>query len=100
MKTKRTDIIANNKIFGYLALATTIILLIPLIAMQFNTGVNWDLTDFLIMGTLLLGTGTIFIFVARVTQKKYRTLIRICFLLTILYIWIELAVGIFTNWGS
>ena len=37
--------------------AVVIILLIPLIAMQFTDEVNWNLPDFIVAGVLLLGTG-------------------------------------------
>lgn len=111
MKEKNTDIIMQNKVFVWIALGTAAILLIPLIAMQFNwvkpdptnpldQGVNWSLGDFVVMGTLLFGAGSLFVLVARVTPRKYRTLLGIAFVAALLYIWAELAVGIFTNLGS
>ena len=100
MKTKTSDIVMQNKIFGWVALITGLILSIPLIAMQFTSEVNWNLSDFIVMGALLFGAGSIFVLVARVTPRKYRALIGVGFLLAVLYLWAELAVGIFTNWGS
>ena len=100
MTAKSTDIIAQNKVFLWIALATVVILSIPLIAMQFSDEWNWSLSDFIIMGVLLFGTGFAFVHVARVTPRKYRTVIGIAFVAALLYVWAELAVGVFTNIGS
>lgn len=100
MTTKSTDMIKQDKIFLWIALATVAILSIPLIAMQFSDEWDWKLPDFIIMGILLFSTGFTFVHVARVTPKKYRTVIGIAFFVALLYIWAELAVGIFTNIGS
>ena len=79
-----------------LLLFVAILLLIPLIAMQFTSEVNWKLFDFLIAGVLLFGTGQIFIFGKRkISNIKYRNLFYIVFLIIFLLIWVELAVGIF-----
>ena len=79
-----------------LLLIVAILLLIPLIAMQFTSEVNWKLFDFLIAGFLLFGTGQIFIFGKRkISNIKYRYLFYIVFLIVFLLIWVELAVGIF-----
>ncbi len=101
MKRKNTDIIMQNKIFTWIALATCVILSIPLIAMQFKSDVNWELSDFIIMGVLLFGMGSAFVLVARKFRDNFnRVLIGFTFLLLFIYIWAELAVGIFTNLGS
>jgi hypothetical protein len=49
----------------YIAIATIFLLMIPLIAMQFSTEVNWTFSDFLFAGTLLFGTGLTFKIVTR-----------------------------------
>ncbi len=101
MKRKNTDIIMQNKIFTWIALATCVILSIPLIAMQFKSDVNWELSDFIIMGVLLFGMGSAFVLVARKFRSNFnRVIIGFTFLLLFIYIWAELAVGIFTNLGS
>ena len=100
MKAKNTDIIMQNRTFLWIALATGLVLMIPLIAMQFTTEVKWELSDFVVMGILLFGTGFTFVHVARVAPRKYRVLIGIAFTIALLYVWAELAVGVFTNIGS
>jgi hypothetical protein len=100
MKSKKTDIIMQNKVFLWVAAATALILSIPLVAMQFTGEVDWGSEDFIVMGILLFGMGSMFVLVARVIPKKYRLLSAIGFLFATLYIWAELAVGIFTNIGS
>jgi uncharacterized membrane protein YesL len=99
-KSKQKDIIKDNKIFGWIALATVAILAIPFSMMQFSANWNWSLTDFVTIGILLFGSCSVFVFVARNTPLKYRNIIVTAFILGILYIWAELAVGIFTNIGS
>jgi hypothetical protein len=93
-------VLQKSSVFAWIALATGAILLIPLIAMRFTTDVNWDATDFIVMGVLLFGTGSSFVLVARRMPRKYRLLIGGMFLVGFLYLWAELAVGIFTGWGS
>lgn len=101
MKTKKKDIIMQNKVFLWIAIATGLILLIPLIAMQNSNDWNWDETDFIIIGTLLFGTGSLFVLAARkIRTKSRRVVIGIIFAIALIYIWAELAVGIFTNIGS
>ena len=64
--------------------------------MQFTDEVNWNLFDFIIAGTLLIGTGLIIELVLRKTKKiKYRIIIVAALLIVFLLIWAELAVGIF-----
>jgi hypothetical protein len=100
MKTNNNELIMQNKVFGWVAAGTAAILAIPLIAMQFSSEWNWNFMDFIVMGTLIFGTGFLFVHVARVTPRKYRTLIGIGFFLGLLWLWAELAVGVFTNWGN
>jgi glucan phosphoethanolaminetransferase (alkaline phosphatase superfamily) len=100
MTPKRNSIIMQNRVFLWLALATGLILLIPLVSMQFTNEVNWTLSDFIIASILLYGTSSLFVCVARIVDKKYRIAIGIIFLVGLIYLWAELAVGIFTTWGS
>lgn len=99
-KRQATDLIAQNKIFAWIAAATLVILLIPLIAMQASSEVNWALSDFIIMGFLLFGAGSALVLVARLASKKYRLLAVLAVTAVFMYIWAELAVGVFTTLGS
>ena len=75
-------------------------MLVPLIAMQFTTQVHWSRADFLVMGVLLSGTGSLFVLVSRRLPQRYWSVTGILFAAALLYIWAELAVGIFMNLGS
>jgi len=73
-----------------------ILLLIPLVAMQFTNEVDWSLVDFAVMGVLLLSTGFACELVLRkVTGTKNRVLLCGIILAILLIVWAELAVGIF-----
>lgn len=99
MSDKKKDIFAQNRIFIWIAVATVFILLIPFIAMQFSDQAIWTPFDFIIAGVLLFGTGYLFVLTSR-KIKKYRVALGILFLTALVYVWAELAVGIFTNLGS
>ena len=100
MKTDLTTTVMQNKVFAWIALATGLLLLVPLVAMQFSSRVNWTASDFVVMGTLLFGTGSLFVLAARRVERKYWVAVGFVVGLAFLYLWAELAVGIFTNWGS
>lgn len=77
------------------------ILIVPLVAMRFSGEVNWDTADFLIMGTLIFGTAMVFEFaMSQMRDTTHRILIGTAIIALFIYIWAELAVGIFTNLGS
>ena len=86
----------KNKRLITILLTVPLLLLIPLIAMQFSSEVNWSLGDFLVMGMLLLGVGLTFEIVLRkVPKKSYRIALMATIIILFLLIWAELAVGIF-----
>ena len=86
----------QNKRLTAILLAIALILLIPLIAMQFTSDVQWSLVDFVAMGILLLGTGLSCELVMRKVKKTgHRIVICGAILLAFFLIWVELAVGIF-----
>ena len=88
--------IMQNKRFIGIVLAVAILLLIPLIAMQFTNEVDWKLFDFVIMGALLLGTGLMCeLAIRKVKNMDYRIGIIAVILVVLFLIWAELAVGIF-----
>jgi ABC-type cobalt transport system substrate-binding protein len=85
----------NKRLIG-IVLTVVVLLLIPLIAMQFTNEVNWTLFDFVVAGVLLLGTGFICELVIRKVKKtNHRIILCGVILAALLLIWIELAVGIF-----
>jgi peptidoglycan/LPS O-acetylase OafA/YrhL len=91
---------SQNRIFIWIALATGAVLLIPFIAMQLSTDVKWDETDFIVMGALVFGAASLFVLTARRTPRRQWLLIGGIYMAAFLYIWAELAVGVFTNLGS
>ncbi len=108
---KGNSLIMQKQIFAWLAAGTGLILLLPFFAMQFHwqipdpgssvsQSVNWTRSDFVVMGTLLFGTGSAFVLVARKIKQKYWLWAGIAFAFALLWLWAELAVGVFTNWGS
>lgn len=85
----------NKRLFG-IVLTVAFILMIPLIAMQFSNEVKWEFFDFVLMGSLLLGTGLACEFVIRkVKNIRHRVYIIEATLILLFLIWAELAVGIF-----
>ena len=88
-------LVQNKRLIG-IVLTVALLLLVPLIAMQFTDEVNWDVSDFVVAGVLLLGTGLLCELVLRsVKQSRYRIAICAVILAALFLIWAELAVGIF-----
>lgn len=79
-------------------LVTALILLVPLIAMQFTSEVNWTLSDFVIMGTLLAGAGLAYEFVSKKGSTiAYRAATMMAVGTALLLTWANLAVGLIGN---
>jgi hypothetical protein len=86
----------KNKNFIIIISVVALLLLIPLIAMQFTNEVRWAVFDFIIAGFLLIGTGLSCNFVIqKVKNAKFRIAICLAILALLFLIWAELAVGIF-----
>jgi hypothetical protein len=67
-------IIMKKRPFIILSLIT-VLLILPLIAMQFTNQVNWSVGDFIVMAMLLFGTGVLCEFaIRRITTISYRYL--------------------------
>lgn len=109
MTAKNKGIIAQNKVFLWIAAGTAAILMLPYLAMQFNwvkpdpnnpldRGVDWSVGDFIVMGALLFGAGSLFVFIARATPHKYRLLVGLVILALFFLTWVHLAVGIVDSW--
>lgn len=88
--------LAINKRLALLFGVVIVILAIPLIAMQFTSEVNWDLTDFIAAGIILFGAVIVTEVFLRIFKKQHhRKLIVAAILVITLLLWAELAVGIF-----
>jgi hypothetical protein len=88
----------ENKSLLRIALATAFILLLPLLAMQFTDEVVWDLADFAVAGTLLLGAGLTYELMARKAGHiAYRAAVGVAVAAALLLVWMNLAVGIIGN---
>ncbi len=101
METRSTSLISQNRVIVWIALATSLALLVPLLAMQVTGEVAWTLLDFVAAGSLLFGTGLMFVLAARTTRNiQHKVVIGVVFAAALMYVWAELAVGVFTNLGS
>jgi hypothetical protein len=89
----------KTKSIAIVGVVTALILSVPLIAMQFTTEVNWSPSDFIIMGILVFSTGLLIDLSWR-KLGKYKVVSILVVLFLFLWLWAELAVGVFTNWGS
>lgn len=80
---------------AYLALATGVLLMIPLIAMQFTDEVVWTASDFIFMGSLLFGTGVTYKLITKKSgELVYRVAVGFALFTGFFLIWVNLAVGI------
>jgi hypothetical protein len=69
--------------------------LLPLGAMQFSGEMDWDETDFMVFGAMLLGVGGLFELVLRGSRDlAFRLGAGVALLAGFLLVWINLAVGI------
>ena len=83
------------------ALSTLFILMIPLTAMNFTDEVTWSLGDFLVMGSLILVSGTTYLGISSLSGTfAYKAGIGVTVLSLFLLIWTNLAVGIIGNEGN
>ncbi|MCA1407199.1 hypothetical protein I6F26_14780 [Ensifer sp. IC3342] len=72
-----------------------LVLLLPLIAMQFTDEVNWTETDFAFAGALIVGTALAFDLAVRMANNDaYRAALGVALAAAFLLIWINAAVGI------
>jgi hypothetical protein len=100
MNATSKNFVQRNTVFAWLVLATCVLLLIPLVAMQFTAEVHWGPLDFAIMGLLIFVTGCLFVLLARKLASKYWPVSAVLLVVCFLYVWAELAVGIFNSMAS
>jgi len=82
-------------------IGAALVLLLPLIAMQFTDEVAWTLIDFVIFGVLLAGTGVSLELVIKKTgDMAYRWGVGVALAATFILIWITGAVGIVGSAGN
>jgi peptidoglycan/LPS O-acetylase OafA/YrhL len=85
----------NKRLFAIL-LTAALLLVIPLIAMQFTDEVKWTLFDFIAAAVLLFGAGLLCELILRnIKAPGLRIILCVVLLILLLLIWAELAVGIF-----
>lgn len=71
------------------------LLLLPAVAMRFTNEVNWDETDFIVMGAMLaIACGTVELAVRASGDLAFRGAAAIAVAASFLLVWINLAVGI------
>jgi|SRR5688572_21086457 len=84
----------SHSVIG-VVLVTVLILMIPLVAMQFTDEVKWGLADFIIMGALIFSTGMGFILITRSSPNiAYKIAAALTFATAFLMVWANLAVGL------
>ncbi|GAB6195931.1 hypothetical protein [Lysobacter xanthus] len=71
------------------------LLLLPAVAMRFDTGVNWTGFDFAVAAVLLYGTCALYEVAARLSRDRmYRAGAAVAVVTGLLLVWVNLAVGI------
>lgn len=76
--------------------AAAVLLLLPLVAMQFTSEVAWDPADFAIFGVMLAVACGAFELAVRLTrQPAYRVLAGLALAGGFVLLWAQLAVGVF-----
>ena len=83
------------------ALATTLVLSVPLLAMQFTDEVAWGVFDFAVAGVLLGGTGLMYALAAsKAGNIAYRAAVGVALATTLFLVWSVLAVGVIGETGD
>lgn len=75
-------------------IVTALLLLIPLISMQFSDEMTWSGFDFVIAAVLLLGAGLAYEFISKRGSLAYRFAVAGFVFTTLLLIWVNGAVGL------
>lgn len=76
-------------------LAAAALLSVPLLAMQVTDEVVWTLSDFVVAGVLMTGTGLGYVLATRAAGSSvYRWAVAVALGTTLLLVWVNLAVGV------
>ena len=93
-------LIAGKRLLFWAA-SVVLILMVPLIAMQLTGEVNWDVLDFVVMGTGLMSVGLVYELIVRKSPKRtYRVAFGMAIASAFLLFWVNGAVGIIGNEGQ
>lgn len=88
----------NNKTLLYVPI---LILVVPLLGMQLSSDMQWSLFDFVVVGALLYSAiGLYFLISQKLKTNIQKFTVAAAILLTVIFIWAELAVGVFTKLGN
>lgn len=95
MKNKTFKITPRQRLTS-IGILIGLLLMTPLIAMQFTEEVSWNSFDFIVAGILLSGAGLFCELVLR-TIRSTRNRVLLCgiIVLILFLVWAELAVGLF-----
>ncbi|MFC0679386.1 hypothetical protein ACFFGH_16240 [Lysobacter korlensis] len=75
-----------------------LLLMLPAVAMQFTNEVNWDETDFIVVGMLLAAACGIYELGARLSRNTwYRAAFGVAIVTAFMLVWLNLAVGVIGN---
>ena len=90
----KTELPAHRRV-ARLVLATGLILMLPLLAMQVTDQVSWSPADFAVAGGLMLGTGLLYQLAAsRSGNVAYRAAVGLALGAAFILVWLNLAVGL------
>ncbi|MGY3266746.1 hypothetical protein [Lysobacter sp. HA35] len=85
----------RNRLRPFVWGAATALLLLPAVAMRFDTGVDWTLPDFVVMGAMLYGACGVYEVATRMSRDRwYRAGAGMAVVTGFLLTWVTLAVGI------
>ena len=86
----------QNKRPYIIAAIILLLLLVPLLAMQFTDEVNWSTSDFVIAAIVLFVFGVLLEMILRFLNTRFKKIVAsILLLLVFILVWIEIAVGVF-----
>lgn len=98
---RRRHAIAGPRPVARVALATALILLIPLVAMQFSEEMAWTVFDFVFAGALVFGVGLAYQLVARrAGNLAYRAAVGVALAAAFILVWLVGAVGVIGEDGD
>ena len=95
----------DERIWNWLRVAgwsgAAVLLALPLVAMRFTSEVNWTLSDFVVMGALLGGSGLVLeLATRRAPNLPYRLGVTAAVATSFLLVWVNLAVGFLGDEGN